>query len=69
MNASWATRIVDMELRSRGEASRVSQVDAFRLDDELFAIIMGQLNQVLSVTPPYLRGKLSVSSFVMATAA
>lgn len=48
------------EATTAGEASRVAQLDAFRLDDELVAIVMDHVNHVMAETPPLLRGLLSV---------
>jgi hypothetical protein len=51
------------EVTTAGEASKVAQLDAFRLDDELVAIVMDQVNHVMTETPPVLRGFLSVRVF------
>lgn len=48
------------EITAAGDASRVAQLDAFRLDDELIAIVMDHVNHVLAETPPLVRGYLSV---------
>jgi hypothetical protein len=53
-------RAAASELTTAGEASRVAQLDAFRLDCELVAIVMDHVNHVMAETPPPVRGFLSV---------
>ena len=63
LSMSFGTALVQAagsEATNSGEASRVTQLDAFRLDDELVAIVLDHVNHVLAETPPPLRGFLSV---------
>lgn len=60
MSVRAIARTALSEVTTPGEASRVAQLDAFRLDAELVAIVMDHVNHVMAQTPPRLRGFLSV---------
>lgn len=48
------------EVVTTGEASRIAQLDAFRLDAELVAIVTDRVNLLMTETSPVMRGLLSV---------
>jgi hypothetical protein len=53
-------RAAASEFTTTGDASKVAQLDSFRLDCELVAIVLDHVNLVMAETPPLARRILSV---------